>query len=91
MVIFTGIVTLLNRINKPNITVAVDGSLYRYHPKFHAFMMEKIQNLINPGLKVSFKEKITFVKMVVIHACLKMLIKHMSRSLLRFYIGSILI
>lgn len=47
----SGIATLLNRIEKPNITVAVDGSLYRYHPKFHDFMMEKISSLIKPGLK----------------------------------------
>jgi len=46
----SGIATLLNRINKPNITVAVDGSLYRYHPKFHDYMMEKIKSLLKPGL-----------------------------------------
>lgn len=45
------IATLLNRINKPSITVAVDGSLYRFHPRFHDLMMEKISALITPGLK----------------------------------------
>ena len=44
----------MNRIDKPNVTVAVDGSLYRFHPLFHDFMTEKIQELLNPGLKVSF-------------------------------------
>jgi hexokinase len=46
-----GIATLLNRINKPNITVAVDGSLYRFHPHFHDLMMQKIAQLLSPGLK----------------------------------------
>jgi len=47
----TGIATLLNRINKEHITVAVDGSLYRYHPLFHKFMVHEVTNLLNPGLK----------------------------------------
>ena len=47
-----GIAVLLNRINKPKVTVAVDGSLYRFHPHFHELMMEKIQDLLNPGIKV---------------------------------------
>ncbi len=48
-----GIATLLNRINDPKVTVAVDGSLYRYHPHFHNLMTEKITEMLNPGLKVS--------------------------------------
>jgi hexokinase len=47
-----GIATLVNRIDKPMVTVAVDGSLYRFHPHFHTLMMEKTQELLNPGLKV---------------------------------------
>ena len=42
----------MNRINKPSITVAVDGSLYRFHPLFHDLMIQKITELLNPGLKV---------------------------------------
>jgi hexokinase len=34
--------------------VAVDGSLYRFHPHFHDLMEEKIRQLVNPGIKVSF-------------------------------------
>ncbi len=52
--IVSGIATLLNRINKNSVTVAVDGSLYRFHPLFHDLMMQKITELLNPGLKVSF-------------------------------------
>jgi len=40
-----GIAALLNRVAKEDITVAVDGSLYRFHPKFHDFMMKKISEL----------------------------------------------
>lgn len=47
-----GIAALINRINKPNITVAVDGSLYRFHPYFDKLMLKKTQDLLNPGLKV---------------------------------------
>ena len=52
LILLLGIATLLNRINKPRVTVAVDGSLYRYHPHFDAMMREKIRQLIKPGLEV---------------------------------------
>lgn len=51
--LLTGIACLLNKMNRPEVTVGVDGSLYRFHPHFHDLMMEKIQQLLNPGLKVS--------------------------------------
>ena len=35
------------------MAVAVDGSLYRFHPHFHDLMMEKTEHLVNPGIKVS--------------------------------------
>lgn len=47
-----GIAALINRINKPNATVAVDGSLYRFHPHFHNLMLQKTQSLIKEGLKL---------------------------------------
>lgn len=46
-----GIACLLNKIDRPEVTVAIDGSLYRFHPHFHDLMMEKIQQLIKPGLR----------------------------------------
>lgn len=46
-----GIACLLNKMNRPDVAVAVDGSLYRFHPHFHDLMMEKIQQLVNPGIK----------------------------------------
>ena len=51
---FSGIASLLNKMNRPDVVVAVDGSLYRFHPHFHDLMIEKIQDLINPGIKVIF-------------------------------------
>ena len=54
-----GLATLINRLNKPEMTIAVDGSLYRFHPRFHNLMTLKIQELVKRGLKVS---SIDFVK-----------------------------
>lgn len=46
-----GLATLINRAQKPEMTIAVDGSLYRFHPRFHNLMTLKIQELVKPGLK----------------------------------------
>jgi len=46
-----GIAALINRIDEPKITVAVDGSLYRFHPRFKDLMIEKIKQLVNPGIE----------------------------------------
>ena len=43
----------MNRISKPKVTVAVDGSLYRFHPHFHKLMMRMTSALIKPGIDVS--------------------------------------
>lgn len=50
-----GIATLLNKMNEPVVTVGIDGSVYRFHPHFHNLMMEKIGELVNPGIKVRIK------------------------------------
>ncbi|XP_015840633.1 hexokinase type 2 isoform X2 [Tribolium castaneum] len=47
----TGIATLLNKMNEARVTVAIDGSVYRYHPHFHDLMMQTISTLVNPGIK----------------------------------------
>lgn len=46
-----GIACLLNKMNRQDVAVAVDGSLYRFHPHFHDLMMEKTQQLTNPNIK----------------------------------------
>ena len=58
---FTGIATLLNKMNRPEVTVGVDGSLYRFHPHFHDLMEEKIKKLVNPGIKVILYINETFI------------------------------
>ncbi|XP_076229304.1 hexokinase A isoform X2 [Nomia melanderi] len=40
-----GIATLLNRMGENNVTVGIDGSVYRFHPHFHDLMTEKISQL----------------------------------------------
>ncbi|KAK7085171.1 hypothetical protein SK128_015715 [Halocaridina rubra] len=46
-----GVSVLLNRIDEESVTVAVDGSVYRFHPHFHNLMTEQISHLIKPGMK----------------------------------------
>lgn len=46
-----GVAALLNKMDRQDVTVAVDGSLYRFHPHFHDLMEEKIQQLVKPGIK----------------------------------------
>ena len=47
-----GVAILINKMGLNNVTVAVDGSVYRFHPHFHDLMVEKIQQLVNPGTTV---------------------------------------
>ncbi|XP_013390907.1 hexokinase-2 isoform X2 [Lingula anatina] len=46
-----GCAVLLNRVARPSVTIAVDGSLYRFHPKFGDIMEQKVSQLVNKGLK----------------------------------------
>ncbi|EEB16350.1 Hexokinase type, putative [Pediculus humanus corporis] len=49
-IVSAGIATLIDKIGQNNITVAVDGSVYRYHPHFHNLMMAKTSELlVNPA------------------------------------------
>ncbi|XP_070201739.1 hexokinase type 2-like isoform X2 [Littorina saxatilis] len=42
---------LINRINQPDVTVVVDGSLYRRHSRFQDLMYSKTLELVKPGLQ----------------------------------------
>ncbi|CAF1118772.1 unnamed protein product [Adineta steineri] len=42
---------IVNRINKPSITVGVDGSLYRYHPRFKRNMEKCMKTVVNKNIK----------------------------------------
>ncbi|XP_053689669.1 hexokinase type 2-like [Sabethes cyaneus] len=45
-----GIAALINKMDEKRITVGVDGSVYRFHPKFHVRMTQKIKQLVNPDI-----------------------------------------
>ncbi|XP_017878121.1 hexokinase type 2 isoform X3 [Ceratina calcarata] len=51
-----GIATLLNRIAEDNVTVGIDGSVYRFHPYFHDLMTEKIGQLQNHKFDLMLSE-----------------------------------
>ncbi|CAF0973493.1 unnamed protein product, partial [Didymodactylos carnosus] len=46
-----GLAVLINRINKPVCTVGIDGSVYRYHPRFKRNMEKCMQTLVNKNIK----------------------------------------
>lgn len=46
-----GIASLINRMDEKSLTVGIDGSVYRFHPKFHDLMTAKIRTLIKLDIK----------------------------------------
>lgn len=46
-----GVACLLNKMGEKKAVVAVDGSVYRFHPCFHNLMTANIQKLIKPDIK----------------------------------------
>lgn len=46
-----GLATLINKMDEPNVTIGVDGSVYRFHPNFHDLMVNKISSMIKPNIK----------------------------------------
>ena len=48
----SAMVVLLHHINLPEVTIAVDGSLYEHHPKYHDHMMDVLRKWV-PNTKVS--------------------------------------
>ncbi|KAL5110010.1 Hexokinase [Taenia crassiceps] len=53
----SGVACLLNRIDRPRTTVAVDGSLFKFHPTFARTMVEVITKLIPP--RCTFRLKLS--------------------------------
>lgn len=47
------IATVLNKIKRVNVSVGMDGSLYRYHPHFHDLMTAQIKKMLTN--KTEFK------------------------------------
>ncbi|VVC29592.1 Hexokinase, N-terminal,Hexokinase, binding site,Hexokinase,Hexokinase, C-terminal [Cinara cedri] len=46
-----GLTVLLNKMNTKDVTIGVDGSVYRYHPFYHQLLVDKINELVNIGIK----------------------------------------
>lgn len=46
-----GLTVVLNRINNNDVTIGVDGSVYRFHPFYHRLLVDKINELVNNGIK----------------------------------------
>ena len=56
----SGVACILNKMQRPEVVVGVDGSLYRFHPNFHNLMME-MTKILAPGIQVddiSLKKKL---------------------------------
>lgn len=51
-----GLAVILKRMNKSEVTIAVDGSLFRYHPRLPIIMEETLKNLVSPLNKVNYTE-----------------------------------
>jgi hexokinase len=54
---YLGTAMLLERLDRADTTIAVDGSLYKYHPRLKSWMKKYIR-LLAPGKKVSLCYKI---------------------------------
>lgn len=48
-----GICGLIRKMGEKNVGVGIDGSVYLHHPHVHRLMMNKIQELLMPGVQVS--------------------------------------
>lgn len=57
MISVQGLASLLDRIDKEQVTIAVDGSLYKHHPRLEGWMKEYI-SLLAPGRQVRTSIKI---------------------------------
>ncbi|CAF2746550.1 unnamed protein product [Rotaria sp. Silwood2] len=46
-----GLAVLVNRIGKPHVTIGVDGSLYRHHPRFKHTMERCMETLVDKNFQ----------------------------------------
>ncbi|KAL0270360.1 UNVERIFIED_CONTAM: hypothetical protein PYX00_007795 [Menopon gallinae] len=53
-IVSAGIATLIDRMGQNNVTVGVDGSVYRYHPHFNDLMKAKTSELLDSPAKFDF-------------------------------------
>lgn len=50
----SALASLILRIGDPDVTIGVDGSVYRFHPRFHDLMTEAVKELIPASYKFQF-------------------------------------
>lgn len=46
-----GLSGLINKIEEPKVVVGVDGSVYRFHPKFDAYMRATMKKLVKDNVE----------------------------------------
>lgn len=46
-----GLSVILNKMNEKDVTIGVDGSVYRYHPFYHQLLVDKINELVKSGIQ----------------------------------------
>jgi len=46
-----GLVTIINKMNINEVVIGIDGSVYRYHPKYHDMLHFHMRKLLKPGVK----------------------------------------
>jgi len=46
-----GLATILNKMDEKNVTIGVDGSVYRYHPFYHKLLVDKINELVKSDIQ----------------------------------------
>ncbi|XP_070207154.1 hexokinase-like [Littorina saxatilis] len=51
----TVVAALVQHVEQPEITIAIDKSLYKAHPRFHQLLSEKTIELVGEGFKVNIK------------------------------------
>lgn len=45
-----GLAVLLNKMDQDTVTIGVDGSVYRFHPRFRDLLVKKARRLTKPGI-----------------------------------------
>nr|XP_017007684.2 hexokinase type 2 [Drosophila takahashii] len=46
-----GLVTIINKMNINEVVIGIDGSVYRFHPKYHDMLQFHMRKLLKPGVK----------------------------------------
>lgn len=46
-----GLVALITKMGATDISVGIDGGVYRFHPKYHSLLMENMKKLLKPDVK----------------------------------------